>query len=53
MHIRIGLVEVIWKLSASIIKNPLRSSTPLTNDLDGFRQGRGMGTATLEANLDQ
>ena len=49
----IGLLEVIWKLCASIINNHLRSSVTLHDSLNGFRQGGGSGTATLEANLSQ
>ena len=40
----IGLVEVIWKLYASIMNNQLRSSIILHGDLHRFRQGRGVDT---------
>ena len=52
-YIVIWLLEVIWKLCAPIINNQLRSSIDINDALHGFRQGRGTGTTTLEANLDQ
>ena len=45
-------MEVIWKLCASIMHNSLRSAIILHGALHGVRQIRGIGTATMEANMD-
>ena len=37
---------------SSIMKNRLHSSIALNNALNGFRRERGMGTSTLENNMD-
>ena len=49
----IGLVEVLWKVYAVVINCRLKRSVVIHNSLHGFRTGRGTGTATLEANMDQ
>ena len=49
----IGLLEVLWKVYAVVINCRLKRSVVIHNSLHGFRTGRGTGTATLEANLDQ
>ena len=49
----IGLVEVIWKMITTIIKNHLRTAIYLHDDLNGFRQGIGMGMDMLDAKLVQ
>ena len=49
----IGLVEVVWKVVAAILNRCFTSSITYHDALDGFRAGRGTGTATLEANLLQ
>ena len=49
----IGIVEGIWKVCTLIVNNRLRNSITLHDALHGFIQGRGMGTATIEANLAQ
>ena len=49
----IGLVEVMWKVVAVILNRRLTSSITFHDVLHGFRAGRGMGTATLEAKLLQ
>ena len=46
----IGLVEVIWKLLSLILHRRL-AAIQLHEVLHGFREGRGTGTATLEAKL--
>ena len=46
----IGLVEVIWKLLTLILHHRL-GAIKLHDVLHGFREGRGTGTATLEAKL--
>ena len=48
----IGLVEVIWKLLTLILHRRL-TAIKLHGILHGFREGRGTGTATLEAKLLQ
>ena len=48
----IGLVEVIWKLLTLILHRRL-TTIELHDVLHGFREGRGTGTATLEAKLLQ
>ena len=48
----IGLVEVIWKLLTLILHRRL-AAINLHDILHGFREGRGTGTATLEAKLLQ
>ena len=47
----IGPMEVIWKFIASIINKRLKGVLVFPNVFHGFRLGRGMGTARLEANL--
>ena len=47
------LVEVIGNMTTTIINNQLRTSIYLHDDLHMFRQGRGVGTATLKAKLAQ
>ena len=49
----IGLVEVMWKVVAVILNCRLTSSITFHDVLHGFREGRGTGTATLEAKLLQ
>ena len=49
----IGLVEVTWKLMALILHRRLTAGLQLHDALHGFREGRGTGTATLEAKLLQ
>ena len=51
--LRIGLVEVLWKAISGIINRQLLSSIQFHDALRGFCAGKGMGTATLEANLIQ
>ena len=48
----IGLVEGIWKLLTLILHRRL-AAIKLHDVLHGFREGRGTGTATLEAKLLQ
>ena len=47
----IGLVEVTWKLMTVILHRRLTTGIQLHDFLHGFREGRGTGTATLEAKL--
>ena len=42
---RIGLLEMIWELCVSIIKNCLQASITLNDYLLGFIQGKGVGTS--------
>ena len=49
----IVLVEVIWKVYLLIMNNRIQQNINLRDALHGFRQGRGTGTATMEANLTQ
>ena len=49
----IVLVEVIWKVCLLIMNNRIQQNINLHDALHGFRQGRGMGTATMEAKLTQ
>ena len=49
----IGLVEVTWKLLTVILHRRLTTGIKLHDVLHGFREGRGTGTATLEAKLLQ
>ena len=48
----IGLVEVIWKLLSLILHRRL-AAIQRHEVIHGFREGRGTGTATLEAKLLQ
>ena len=47
----IGLVEVMWKIVAAILNRRFTASIIYHDFLDGFRAGRGTGTATLESKL--
>ena len=49
----IGLVEVMWKVVAEILNRRLTASIAFHDLLHFFREGRGTGTATLEAKLLQ
>ena len=49
----IGLVGIIWKLCASTMNNRLRFPIIPHESLYSFIQGRGTGTSTLEAKMDQ
>ena len=48
----IGLMEVAWKILSLILHRRL-ATIKLHDVLHGFREGRGTGTATLEAKLLQ
>ena len=49
----IRLVEMLWKVFSVVVDFRLKRSVVLHNTLHGFREGRGTGTAMLEANLVQ
>ena len=49
----IGLVDVTWKVVAVILHRRLTKGIMFHDALHGFREGRGTGTATLEAKLLQ
>ena len=49
----VGLVEVTWKVVAVILYLRLTAEIKFHDALHGFREGRGTGTATLEAKLLQ
>ena len=49
----IGIVEVKWKVCASVVYFRLKRSVILHNALHRFRAGQVMGTTTLEANMSQ
>ena len=49
----IGLVEVTWKVVAVILHLRLTTAITFHDALHRFREGRGTGTATLEAKLLQ
>ena len=49
----IGLVEVMWKLVASVLNRQLTASITFHEFLHGFWAGHVTGTATLEAKLLQ
>ena len=46
-------MEVMWKVVAVILNRRFTSSIAFHDVLHGFRAGRSMGTATLEAKLIQ
>ena len=47
------MVGTIWKVCTSIVNSWLQSYILLHDVLHGFRQGRGTGTAIVEAKLEQ
>ena len=49
----IGIVEVAWKVCATVVNFRLRRGVVLHDALNGFRGGRGTGTTTLESKLAQ
>ena len=49
----IGLVDVVWKVNAMVIKFCQKRSVAIHDALHGFRTGMDMGTTTLEAKLAQ
>ena len=49
----ISLVDVLWKAISGIINRRISSSIQFHDALHGFCAGRGMDTATLEANILQ
>ena len=44
-------MEVVWKVCAAMVNCWINQIVTLDDVLRGFRAGRGMGTATLEAKL--
>ena len=46
-------MEVVWKVCAAVVNFRLKRSVILHDALHGFRSGRDMGTATLEAKMAQ
>ena len=48
----IGLVEVAQKLFTLVMNLWMKKGVDHRDSLNGFREGSGMGMATLEANLD-
>ena len=50
---RIGTVEVVWKVCATVVNFQLKKSVALHDALHGFRAGMGIRTATLEEKLSQ
>ena len=49
----IGVVEVLWKVCSVVVNFSLKSGVVLHDDLHGSREGRGAGTAMLDAKLAQ
>ena len=49
----INIVEVMWKVCAAVVNCHLKRSVELNDTLHKFREGRGKGTANLEAKLTQ
>ena len=47
----VGLVEVTWKVVAVILHRRLTTEITFHHALHKFREGRGTGTAILEAKL--
>ena len=47
------MFETIWKVCTSIMNNWIQNSIVLLDFLHGFHQGRGTGTAVMEAKLEQ
>ena len=48
-----GLAEATWKVVAVILHRRLTAAITFDDALHGFREGRGTGTANLEAKLLQ
>ena len=49
----IGVVEELCKMCSVVYNCCLKRSAVLHDALHGFREGRGAGTVTLEAKLEQ
>ena len=49
----IGLVEMVWKVFATVVNCRLKRSVTLRDALHAFRAGWGTSTSTLEENLAQ
>ena len=49
----IGLVEVLWKAMTSLLNCRFTAAISFHDTLHGFLEGRGTGTAVLEAKLLQ
>ena len=49
----IGLMELLWNIVTVILDHHLGSATALHDMLYFFRDGRGMGNASLESNMIQ
>jgi hypothetical protein len=47
----IGLLEILWKVCSSIITDRLNDGIDFHDALHGFQQGRGTGTASIDAKL--
>ena len=48
----IDLVEVLWKVCSVVVNCCFKMIVVLHDALHGFREGRGIGTAALQANLE-
>ena len=49
----IGIVEVLRKVCSVVVNFRLKRSVVFHDALHGFREGQGIGTATLDAKLEQ
>ena len=49
----IGLVEAIFKVCAMVRNAILKKEVDIHDSLNGFQEGKGLGTETSEAKLDQ
>ena len=49
----IRLLEVVWKVAEVVINTWIKSAAEFHDVLNGFRAGRGRGTAIMELKLDQ
>ena len=49
----IGIVDVVWKICATVVNFWIKWSVTIHDRLHGFRAGMGMGPETLEVELEQ
>ena len=49
----IGIVEVVWKVFVTVVNRRIRRRVTPHSEIHGFREGRGIGKATLESELAQ
>ena len=46
-----GLVDLVWKICATVVNCRIKRIVTLHNTLDGFREGKGKGKESLQSKV--